>query len=397
MAIEIDRVQPGDLITSALRNRLIELIVSIDARVAELEEADTGGTGDAPFLGGRSPSGDIRAGSALTLTGRNFLVPTRLNTVEIGPASVSAFQVGSDDRTLIFTVPTTLPGLPASLPVRVSNRNGVSAPLTVRFLPRREEVTGTLVVKNVTGDLGTIEEDKQYTFLFELDSRTNVPEAYLIEARYSEAKGGPDEDAWSDATTLVGAADGEIEIKPGEPRTIGARVTVPSNATSVELTVGVQSVNAHPELSRSFGPIPIVVGQAPEESDERTTLSLKKPTVDPNARNAVIDGTDGFEVPFGGTGTIMVDAKMDEAGSYAYTAEIDNAGALWQVTRVSPATSVEAAGGEQRIDIRTNCNASSASGRPEKRSMKVTATRKKPDGSDDFKSFIRFPIAGYEQ
>src|SRR5215207_6866153 len=135
MAIDFREVQPGELITSDLWNRMLRALEELDDRVSDLEQAPTTPSPDAPELISRVPSGSVAVGSLLTLIGRNFVVPTSGNTVEIGGAEVTGFLSGSNDQQLIFQVPSTLSNLPQQLAVRVRNRNGRSNALQVRVTP----------------------------------------------------------------------------------------------------------------------------------------------------------------------------------------------------------------------------------------------------------------------
>jgi len=143
MALQLNRVDRGDLIRAESWNNLVQALVDLDERLSKLESS--GLLSDVPVLLDRFPRGDITVGSLLTLEGRNFLEPTNRNVVKIGPIEVKDFLRGSDDKTLVLSIPNSFTGLPADLQLSVSNNNGESNTLSVRLLPLIEIPKGQVV------------------------------------------------------------------------------------------------------------------------------------------------------------------------------------------------------------------------------------------------------------
>lgn len=124
MTTPLDYVQPGDVISAADFNELIDTIKNLQARVSDLENTAPGASG-AVRINSLDPPYQQQVGRLLTINGSNFATPiidpaTGLprNTVTIGGVVVPAagFQlVGSNDLRLIVEVPASLDAPPGSL------------------------------------------------------------------------------------------------------------------------------------------------------------------------------------------------------------------------------------------------------------------------------------------
>jgi hypothetical protein len=396
--VQFDRVSPGDLITSDLMNRLLNEVESLEARVTALE---TGGEGpSAPVITGRFPTGDITVSSELRLFGRNFLVPASQNTVTIDGRPVTLL-FGSDDKQLILMVPPDITGLPKNAAVTVTHRGG-SASTTIRLLPSAAPPpTGEVIVSDATPDLGQpLAAGQTFTFQFLLDSQTNIAVPYRLDPVFTNARSSTI-DAWRAGTTLPDGTD--VMVTPGAPTVVRAQVTVPTGlgvpAVDFALAASAQQA-AGQRLAATSGVRSLVVGSTQEASDQRIKLWLRQlPGLDPAGnpaptRNATIDGFAGVEARYSTSGPVRFEVNMVQAGTYRYTAEIESGGTLWDVGTPDPATSTEAAGGEQRASVPVTCRATGPAS--ENRFMVIRAIRRKDDGSgDDYKAFIRFPIRGF--
>ncbi|MFE2879319.1 hypothetical protein ACFXG6_25440 [Streptomyces roseus] len=384
--IHFDRVEPGDLITARFVNRILDQLERMQAEIDEIKGSDK----NVPVITGRSPLGDITVPSELTLLGRNFLIPVNQNTVTIdGTVSITGFLVGSNDTRLIFDVPPTIAGLPKDVEVKVTNRYG-SDSTTVRLVPDRT-VTGQMVITDNTGDLGeAIQTGHTYLFTFQLDSQTNIPETYEVAPRFTNAQGAT-VPAWQSQAVLVGSSP--LTIRPGTPTTVGVRVTVPAGATSVDFALAVAAQHStDPALHRTSAVRTLVVGQQQKPSDPRTTLTLAN--LPPgNVRKATIDGNEGIEIQYNTHGPVPVRVEFSVTGRYRYEAEIENAGALWDLGTPVPAQAEETAGQFKRVSTELTSRITSASA--EQRFMVVRAIKLNADGTEDFRSYTRFPIRGF--
>src|SRR3954470_8252713 len=114
MTLNLVHVKRGDLFTADAMNALIDVALSLDARLTALE---TGGA--TPVLSEWSPAGDIPVLSQLTLIGDKFLVPSDQNTVTMdGAFPIQQFLESSDGQHLVIQVPNVFANLPRLIPVQ---------------------------------------------------------------------------------------------------------------------------------------------------------------------------------------------------------------------------------------------------------------------------------------
>jgi hypothetical protein len=204
---------------------------------------------------------------------------------------------------------------------------------------------------------------------------------------------------WNLGTVLT--PTGPRQISAGNPLPIGARITVPAGATSVDVALRAESTDL--QFVRTSDAIALTVGSTPTVSDPRVLVTLAAiPPFDPatglpnSVREAVIDSVNGVEVRFGASGQIPINVHVTgtaaAAGTYTYTATVESAGTLWTPGTVVPATSGQAAPSDRVLSVgihNTDTSHSTAV-----RFMRVTATHQTSAGVQDFASFIRFPIRG---
>lgn len=398
MAIQLDNVEPGDLIKAEMWKQLIAQLKAMDQRLTILETAGSIQP-NAPVLTGRNPTGDIVVGSRLTLTGRNFLDPWNLNLAIFRngaqTVTINQFLPESTPTSLVFSLPTNqFSGLPANMTVLVSNTNGNSASLPIRVLPLVVIPEGQVEIPPPILPVGSINVGSSFVYQFSVASETNVPEMYEFSAIYNNVNGAT-LDAWRNSTQI--SPTGFQQIARGQPLTVRVTVTIPQGARSVDLALHVRSLNNDAVLTRSSDPVQIVVGQAQAPNDPRTTFELSQILgfFDANTQNATIDNLNGAEIRYGQTGRIRVTARFTAPGRYRYDAQIENAGGLWSInTAQITAASDETAGSEQIVIIPVNCLVNNASS--EQRFIRIYAHhRNQANTDDDFASFIRLPIRGF--
>lgn len=404
MAIQLDSVKSGDLIKAEVVNQFIaELksqLQSLDERLSLLETAGSSQS-NAPVLIGRNPTGDIVVGSRLTLLGRNFLDPWNLNIAIFQSGtqviSINQFLPESTTTSLVFSLPSNqFSELPSNMTVSVSNRNGTSASLPIRVLPLVVIPQGQVGIPPPIVPGGIITVGSSYVYQFSVASETTVPEMYDFSAVYTNVNGATLE-AWQNATQI--SPTGLQRIAPGQPLIVRIMVTIPPGAASVNLALHVRSLNNDAVLTRSSVPVFIKIGQEQEPNDPRTTITLSDAlsSNDSNTKNEIIDNLDGAEIHYGLTGRIRVTAHFTVAGRYRYDAQIENAGDLWSIdtSKITPPSN-ETVGSQQIIIVPVHCQVNSASS--EQRFMRIYAYhRNLTDTADDFYSFIRFPIRGFQK
>src|SRR4051794_12953871 len=121
MAIEIDHVQPGELITAVLVNEVIDKLVDVDARLTALET--TGSRPGAVEIDAVSPS-TVQVGDFITVVGKNFGFTLGATRVRFNGIAPFEFGTGSNDSVLIVKVPElgqTMPNDGITVELSVSN------------------------------------------------------------------------------------------------------------------------------------------------------------------------------------------------------------------------------------------------------------------------------------
>lgn len=391
-------VQSGDVITAEMWNLVVDNLKDLDDR---LSLVGTGpGTNGPPILINRWPTGDVEVGSLLTLNGRNFLRPKELNTVTLGTVPINQFSNNSDESTLTFVIPDIYGNLPRTVPVSVSHQYGTSTPLQVKLLSHTQTQGGTVVIFDQTLPLGQIDVGATYQLKWLVDSQTLLPATYNFSIVFSNVVGAS-LTSWQAGLQL--SPTGPREIRRGTPLTVTANVTVPTGATSAEVRLKAESMDR--SFVGSSGTINLTVGQTPAVSDPRVLLSV--PGVPPfnssgqanPARKATIDGDpSGIEVGFGQTGevpiTIHVINDPTAAGTYRFSAVVENASGLWANPIITPSSSGMTAPSDRDISLALQNTDSQNPHSTEVKYTVVYATHRTAAGADDFVSFVRFPIRG---
>jgi hypothetical protein len=398
MAItNLQHVQPGDLIKAEDMNRLLDALQLLDVRVTSLETGDGGNR--APILLQRSPSGDIEVNSPLTLIGRNFLLPSDRNTVTLGGVPINQFNADSDETNLIFTVPDVFSALPRTVQVSVRNEFGESTELNVGLLPHVVTQGGLVVIFDQTPPLDEIVVGNTYTLSWLVDSQTVLPVTYNFTLEFTNVVG---------ATVSLWRSDSNVnpsgprEIRRGNPQLVTATVRVPEGATSAQVALRAESTDH--AFGRTSATLALEVGETPEVSDPRVLMTrmtippLDAVTGGPNpVRLATINGVDGVEVRFGQTGRVPINMHVgtdqSAAGTYNFTATVEDAAGLWTGGPVAPTTLSRTAPSDRTLQA-TIQNTDTGNTTTVK-FMVVRATHRTAAGVEDFNSFIRFPIRGF--
>jgi hypothetical protein len=400
----LDHVLPGGLIKSDDWNKIINELNSLETRVAALEAITPPPPPDAPVITGRSPSGDIVVPSRLTIFGRNFITPPmHQNFVSIAGVTLDEFVAGSDDTHLIVDLPDFGGSPPSSAPLTVSNRKGTSNAIQVGMHAPVIVPMGITDVTKVTQNLGQIDADKKYTFMFQIAATLNVPETYEVSASYLNVQGATVGD-WQTNTRLVDDSattipSSQVTVSTGHPARVGVEVKVPTGATSVELGVHARSLHNDAQLSTTSPLIPITVGQPFADNPNAPTFLL--PGYPTGAgipiRKKTVNDVDVIQISFGQSAPIAVDLGLRLAGTYTFSAAIDNPGSLWALT--TPASPVDppgvTVGGPQSETVNIGVTSHATAVTSELHDMVLTAT-KTTGGAVDFSTQFRFPIGVFD-
>lgn len=217
----------------------------------------------------------------------------------------------------------------------------------------------------------------------------------MLSAVYANAVGAS-QPLWAQSTTVAPAL---ATITRGQPVRVGITVVVPAGATSVDVALKA-TAQGHAELTRTSGPVQLDIGQPIPVSDPRTSMTLKDPPplTDANppvanpARRATINETSGIEVQRGQEGLLFVTANFTVEGQYAFSTQVEQGGAAWEV-RVQPTAAARAPGTSNQLAVHVR-NTETAPGPT--RFMVVRAAKRNAAGTaDEFVSFTRFPVRGF--
>ncbi|MBZ4417837.1 hypothetical protein [Myxococcus sp. RHSTA-1-4] len=309
------KVQPGDLITSDLFNRLIDHLQTQDQRLAELEASIA-----TVAITDIVPTGLIRMGSEMRVLGRGFGVASQ-NTVLIESVMVNAFKAGSSDSQLIFNAPA-VPNVPVEgkpVTLSVSNMRGFAT--TTIMLAQAEATTpeGSLQVSLAQTPSTTITAGSSYDFTYTIKAITNMEETYKLTPSV-EPPAGTAASSWAlvvQDTSGVTLANNELLIPKGDPpsgalRQVRVRVTIPSGLTggSVKLRLAVTS-KRNAKLTGSSGDHSFMLGSI----STAPSIPMSRTLVSPSS--AVVQ--DEVHAAAGGRVLLQFTAELSVAGPYTVT------------------------------------------------------------------------------
>ncbi len=394
-------VKPGDLISSEVFNNFIDTINNLQERVKALEDS----------LPGRKivaitdifPPGPYQIGQSIQVRGHSFAVPANLNTVSMDGILIERFDQGSDDTRLVFNIPTTIQGLPREVTLSIRNQYGADS-TTLTVLPMQQIPQGHLVVTDESGNLGTIQVGNTYTLKYKLDSQTTIPETYQLSAVFANPVGGATLDTWNANTVLVDSGGNPllspfVRIAPSSPIHIGLKVTVPANATSVDIALNVRSLNNDIGLTTRSTAVHFAVGSAPPINDSRVSFTMKGFG---GASKGKVINESTIEIPYNGSAFLTVQAQYTNAnsvpGTYVYTAVVDpSAPNVWTLSAPSPTQGSRQVGDVENVGVNITLNASPdpAGGHPEQCSLVVKASRIDNDATGHFDSWTTITMFGY--
>jgi hypothetical protein len=390
-------VRSGDLISSDVFNGFIDAVNDLQTRVKALESAVPGGKVVA--ITDIFPPGPYQIGQAIQVRGHNFAVPANLNTVSVDGILIERFDQGSDDTKLVFSIPTTIQGIPKEVTLSIRNQYGADS-TTFTLLPTQQIPQGHLVFTDESGSLGTIQVGNTYVLKYKLDSQTTIAETYQLSPVVANPVGTATIDNWMANIILV---DGNgnpllspfVRIDSLSPVHVGLKVTIPTGATGVDIALNARSLNNEVGLTTRSSPAHFVVGSAPPVNDSRVGFTLEA-FGGASKGKRVNEST--IEIPFNGSALVTVQAQFKVAGNYVYTANVDPpAPNIWTISNPSPTQGNRQAGEIENIGVNVVLNASPApgGGNPEQRSLIVKASRTDSDATGHFDSWISITMFGY--
>jgi hypothetical protein len=324
MALDIQQVQPGDLVTASFFNELIALIEQLDARVTVLEEGEL--PGGAVAITAVSPQ-PVRVGQDLTIVGANFGFSAGAHRVRFNGVQPSAFRPGSRDDVLICLVPS-VPGLQETgTPVTLTVSNATStAARVVTLLPPVVAPVGNVDVtfEGATPDPLTANANNEFEFT--LHSDASLPVSLVLTPTVRTPAGAAL--AWPTAILDAGRAeigDRQVTVAPGQSVTVFARVAIPASTNGTQFLLRVDAAGAG--IEASSGDLDHTVGQTGDPDPAIVKLS-------PSAS----EGLSGSEIsaPVGTIREIAVECDLAMIGTYTVTLASLGGATNWTIVLAAP-------------------------------------------------------------
>jgi hypothetical protein len=402
MAVNVQKVNPGDLITAASWNLVVDTLVSLQDQIDGLGTVAPPPSESAPVITSTEPS-PVAAGSTLTIHGQNFGVPAVLNTVTLGGTPLTDFVGTSNDQLLNVVVPGDIPGpLPMSKTLVVTTTGG-AADATVDVTAAVVPLIGAIVVKNASGTLPAPNIGDTIHFHFTLDANAvNIAEQYHLHVEFSNAVGSTT-DKWQQGTSYTGVDSSQmVTVDPTQPVTVGVDVVVPAAAKTVDMTVWAISVHHDPGSSSNHLAVPITVGDAGPSADPRIHLSFgsnASPFIHSQNFTGAVSGT-GLAVGYGTNPVVEILLSVDSEatpGTYTVTGQVENADATLWIPSGLP-KDVPFAQNQPGQSVHFNLQlvpTKAVGGTDVTRFFMLTVTRKELTGVGQISNFFRFPIGGF--
>ena len=396
MAEELNRVEPGDLITAEMFNALVDCVEDLRSDVDSLADQTS-----ALRITSIVPTSAV-VGDPVTVHGFNFVTPVALNQLTVGGAAITSFLFGSGPDQLIFATPA-LANLPRTVDVVVTNANGQDS-IQLEVAAAAPVPDGELVfVEDFDHLLGVdVDPGVVLDLTWQVEAVTTIPETFDVSVQFTNPSGTAvaQWQANADVRDGNGTAVTSIVLSPqvpGDPATgpvpIRARLVVPGSMgpgdrIDVALDLASRNAPADPDLNRPSAPVRLTGGQPLPLNDPR--VSFDAPIVSGTLN---LDGGT-VEVPVNVSGIVQVTANFDNdpvlgsvAGTYDYSAEvIPPAPGIWSIDNVAPPDSPESDGTGQNIDVSIELQAPDPSAT---RLLRITATRQ---GANPISSFTNIPI-----
>jgi hypothetical protein len=323
MAAIPDTVQPGQIISSDLFNRIIALLNQHDALLAA-----TGSTTPSGLLVTQLvPPGPYRVGDTLTVLGQNFQFGIGAARVFLNGTQVPQLLPGSNDTRLDFVIPPVPGVVEAGTTVDLVVLNQTqSATRQIVLRPIQNPLQGIATVEWQSANPATPVPNAQASFTYRITSGTNNRATWSINAQVDVAA---NLNLWvaqmsvrDNNGNLLNPA--EVVLDPGQFVDVQVRfASIPNNTNGVTFGVTV-GVTAGP-ISASSGIRQFTVGTAIVPPDTSMTLS----TLPIFSAGALVGNT--LTVPGGQSRILAINADFTVAGNYTVTRSVLGGATGWAV------------------------------------------------------------------
>jgi IPT/TIG domain len=326
MSTPLERVRPGDIISAADWNLLVDSINDAMLRILALESGGVGGSDLA--IEQIFPPGPYRIGDTLQIVGRNFQFFVGATRVFFNATQALTLSSTSTDTQLELTIPT-VPGVLESgttVELTVSNQSQ-STTRQIVLRPRLNPLQGTVTVEWLSASPSTILAGQAATFVYRVRSGANNAATWELTPAVQVAANAA---AWNAQLRILDMQNNvldprSIALLPGQQIEVQVQIqTVPAGTNGtvfgVSLAANAGTIGANSGL-RSF-----TVGSPVPPSDQ--TIGLL----------AVANQSPGFDaatntitVPAGQSRALVVRATFTVAGTYAIAPTVVNNAAGWSI------------------------------------------------------------------
>jgi hypothetical protein len=354
MTISVQKVVPGDLITAAFVNELIDLMLALDARVTALEAALPGSQSMRIFA--PISSDTFHIGDELRIIGQGFGVPA-LNTVLFdGTARVNVFKTGSNDNLLILDIPgLSLPAGGKAVTLSVSNNRGF-AQTSFNLLAAVPTVpNGQLFLAQQPAGQQIVQAPG-FDLKYLLTASTTLGDAATFSALFGGASAGFDAFLADDNNNRLSP---DLQLGAQSTTNVHIRVVVPAQAqagTQATVTLGFAS-KANPNTVKpvTTGALQLTVGQ-PAPGAEKVKMTLSSVT-DNQGLPLKVDAQGIFPLPIAKAPAsffILVSAAPGQPGNYTVLPSLDQGATGWPQSPVvadPPGGKLPGLSGQKQIQI----------------------------------------------
>lgn len=316
-------VEPGQLITADLMNRLLSRVEKLESRVSDLE---AGRPSDSPtvVINDHSPK-DIRVGQRLTLIGKNFAVPGSRNQISIGGIPVPDRKIlqQSTETRLVFVVPE-VGGLqeqatPVTVRVTTPEQPDATPQYELPLRPERSVPSGSIEVTYTESPLTeteTIEGSTAYTFTFLATAFATRPGSYQAtvttsgqgwEARIAGASG--------DGSTLNFPLSAAPTAGASQDIQVVLEVPDQGDGATTDLRLEVQETTPNTQVSLGSRTETVEIGAEPPTPEDRVRISIRNSSGLSNGALAVPEDEQGF---------LSLNVRLFEQGTYRFQTELDD-------------------------------------------------------------------------
>jgi hypothetical protein len=239
MTLPIDHVRPGDVITAAFMNALIDQLQGLDGRLSKVE----GGLGTGPVITDVIPSTPVHVGDDIEIRGSHFDFSVGAQRVYFDATRVTVFRAGSTDSRLLVQVPNVPNPSASGSPVTllVTNLTG-STSRQITVLPVTQQGNVFITFLGVTPATITPGQTTSAVFSYRADCQTLSSTIITITPTVNVSN-------WQSLLQVLGndgqvLPDGRLALTPGQQAQFSINLpsmpppagTPPSVQISVALT-----------------------------------------------------------------------------------------------------------------------------------------------------------------